>query len=677
MQQSIAGDSYKTFSGQREKLASLLGDATGIIEELSIHQFRETLRNLQQKVQNDSFKIMVVGTFKNGKSTFINSFLGEEILPAYSLPATAVINEVKYGEKKRAVLHFRDPLPQTLPHSLPDRSRRHMEQHGMNHIPPLEIPCEEIEDYVVIPMGKDPQEMLLESPYEKLELFWPLELLQNGVVIIDSPGLNEHATRTKVTMDYLTQADAILMILNAQALCSKTEMDFIENDLKGQGFSDPFFLINRFDTIPMREQEKMKQYAFLRLKEFTSFGNEGIHFVSSMNALDGKLDGDEEKLEGSGIPQFERQLSKFLTREKGKGKLAQPARELKQILNQEILYKLIPMQRKLLHTEINEIKERYEKAKPQLEELTMRKEQLHNRLALRIEQSRHEFRRVISRNVQDLIDLIPVWVEEYEPATKLGVIPSKEKTAAVVKEISDELARKCTEQQTQWRTKVLGPMVEEKAASIFESAESDVEQILNGIDQIQVDISGGEINANPVPTWQRVVGLASGVVLGDLGLAAAGGMNGLSKELAKTAALEFGAGFVLSLLGLFNPITIAAVLVGAFFLNWKQGQSNAMQKLRSSICDRVITALEENKEESVNKTVASIADKFNEIVTSIISSLDAEIQEVDNQVKGIIAEMEKGQENVEKRETVIDGCEAKIKALSSSLDELIFQLVKG
>ena len=104
-----------------------------------------------------------------------------------------------------------------------------MSKYGSGVVPPLEISYNEIEDYVVIPMGEDPKEMLLESPYEKVELFWPLELLKEGVEIIDSPGLNEATTRTRVTMDYLSKADAILFVLSADRLCSQDEMEFIEN----------------------------------------------------------------------------------------------------------------------------------------------------------------------------------------------------------------------------------------------------------------------------------------------------------------------------------------------------------------------------------------------------------------------------------------------------------------
>ena len=92
-------DNLKKFRYQREKLGGMLADASDVIRELNMTTAGDNLRSLGEKVNNDTFKIQVIGTFKNGKSTFINSLLGEPVLPAYALPCTAVINEVKYGEE--------------------------------------------------------------------------------------------------------------------------------------------------------------------------------------------------------------------------------------------------------------------------------------------------------------------------------------------------------------------------------------------------------------------------------------------------------------------------------------------------------------------------------------------------------------------------------------------------
>ena len=674
MGNNVNYDQYAKFRERQSQLAGMLNESAGIIADLNMTQFGSNLEKLSEKVHNDTFKIQIVGTFKNGKSTFINSILGEEILPAYALPCTAVINEVKWGEKKRAILHFCDPLPDHLPSGIPERALAHMKRHGMKKIPPIEIPYDEIEDYAVIPFDKDPKEMLLESPYEKIELFWPLELLKNGVEIIDSPGLNEHTTRTKVTMDYLSKADAILFVLNAQAICAANEMEFIENNLKEQGFTDPFFIVNRFDCIKSdREKAAMRKYVAAKLDGYTT--NE-IFYVSALLALEGKTDNDPEKYNSSGMKEFETRLSDYLTRQKGKAKLSQPARELKRILNDEALFKVIPRQRQMLSSSLDDIKTRYEDAKPRLAELKLKKDQLYNRMMLRVERAKPDIKRAVHKCYMEIADSVPVWVEEIEPATKPGLIPSKEKIAAIIGEISSVLSDNIEAYNNQWRKNVLEPLVKEKADSIIENAETDLSKIFDEIDSVNLELSGTADEVKKVPVWQRVVGVVGGLALGDIGMAFSGGVNGLSLELAKTAAFEVGAGFVLGLLGIFNPFTLAAVVVGAIVYNIGKGSSKAMKTIKDKVSEQVVDQIAGSAEDRANEITNSIISKFTDLAGQVTSAVDIEITETENQVKLIIEEMERGKENIEAKEVAISKSEEEIKAVSGRLDELIFQLVE-
>ena len=99
---------YSWFKTKRTELATLLQESSTVIKDLSMPQFSGNLKKLSQKVHSDTFKIQLVGTFKNGKSTFINALLGEDILPTRSLPCTAVVSEVKYGDTKKAILKICD-----------------------------------------------------------------------------------------------------------------------------------------------------------------------------------------------------------------------------------------------------------------------------------------------------------------------------------------------------------------------------------------------------------------------------------------------------------------------------------------------------------------------------------------------------------------------------------------
>lgn len=664
---------YADYKKKQSELAGLMDSAAGVISELNMNNYKQNLESLAEKVHNETFKIMVVGTFKNGKSTFINSFLGESVLPAYAIPTTAVINEVKWGKDKKAVVHFKNPLPETLPTTLPAKALEHISSFNKTDVPPLEIPYDEIESYAVIPFGSSPSEMILESPYEKIELFWPLPLLENGIEIIDSPGLNEHETRTKVTMDYLAKADAILFVLNSLAACSQEEMRFIENNLKSQGFTDPFFVVNRFDCIPEGQREIMKNFVNTKLKGYSS--NE-IHFVSALNALEGKQQNDDAKFEASGMKAFEERLSEFLTKEKGKAKLAQPARELKRILNDEALFKVIPSQRAILSTSLDEVKARYEKAQPALSDLKIKKEQVYNKLLLRIEQAKPEFRRAIAHNYTTLVDSIAAWVDETEPQTKIGLIPTKDKISAVTTEISDIVIEKIEDNQLEWKTSVLEPLIREKGDELLGSVEADVDAIFAEIDTINVDVSGKEYDTNAVPTWQRVAGVLGGLALGDLGLAFSGGMHGIGKEFVKTLALECGAYFILGALGLFNPVTFIAVIAAAILGNMWRGQNQAVEKIKLQMKDELIKQISETSEANTDNIVNSITEKFIEVSKLVTTALDTEITETENQIKVIIEEMDKGNENINERNNIISKCEEDAKELSGKLDNLIFSLVE-
>lgn len=662
------------FRVQKERLGGMLSDASEVINDLNMSSASENLDKLSKKVNNDTFKIQVIGTFSNGKSTVINSLLGEEVLPAYALPTTAVINEVKYGDNKEAILYFRDPLPENLPASLSVKALEHMKKHGMKNIPPLRISYNEIEDYVVIPMGEDPKEMLLESPYEKVELFWPLPMLKEGVEIIDSPGLNESDTRARVTMDYLSKADAILFVLAADHLCSKDEMEFVENYLNAYGFTDPFFVVNRFDLIQEREKERVIKFAEMKLAGFTT---NPIYCISAQKALDGVVKHDAGLIDESRITPFVTHLTNFLTKDKGKIKLSQPARELKRILNNEALYKVIPSQRAMLDSSLDEVRARYDAAKPQLEMLKSKKQQIIAKLQLRIEQSKTEFKRATYRNTVTVSEMVPGWIKEYTPQNRLGLIPTKSKIAAVVTEISEHITTKIEEQQKTWKNEVMLPLVKERSDYIFDSTEQDLTKLYSEIDAISIQMSGNdEVAPEPVPLWQRIAGAAAGALLLMPDLAIAGGLNGLTKELAKNVGIVIGTEVLLGLfIGFTNPFVLVGGIVAAI-LGGNFTSDAAMKKIKNMLGEAIVSKVSENADEGATKTSETIASILMDIANDISSAVDNEISQTEQLITGIIDEMRRGQANIDARKQVINSCETKIKALSTELDAFTFELIE-
>lgn len=110
-------------------------------------------------------------------------------------------------------------------------------------------------------------------------------------------------------------------------------MDFLKSKLKKKGCENLFYLINRFDIIDSEtDKQKVKNYAYSKLIEYTALGKNGIFFVSASDALEGKFKSDKKKYQNSGMPEFEKRLAEYLTNENGELKCSAIKKEVNKIM---------------------------------------------------------------------------------------------------------------------------------------------------------------------------------------------------------------------------------------------------------------------------------------------------------------------------------------------------------
>ena len=94
--------SYKeTVKGLTENLKSLLG----LSEEIASNTANYS--NIEETAE-EHFEVAIVGEFKRGKSTLINAMMGQEVLPADVLPATATLNRVTYSEEPYVQVEYKN-----------------------------------------------------------------------------------------------------------------------------------------------------------------------------------------------------------------------------------------------------------------------------------------------------------------------------------------------------------------------------------------------------------------------------------------------------------------------------------------------------------------------------------------------------------------------------------------
>lgn len=167
--------------------------------------------------------VLVMGEFKTGKSTFINTLLGEDVLVSDVAPATAVVTLLKFGPRKKVVLHYNDGQVQNYPYEKLS-----------------EITAE----------GNDEKQELREK-LSYVEVAYPNKLLEK-INLVDTPGLNVHKEKhIQSTTDFQQKADIVLWVFNAARNASRTEMEEIRS--LGERLK-PIAIVNRIDLIDEEEE---------------------------------------------------------------------------------------------------------------------------------------------------------------------------------------------------------------------------------------------------------------------------------------------------------------------------------------------------------------------------------------------------------------------------------------
>ena len=133
---------------------------------------------------------------------------------------------------------------------------------------------------------------------------------------MDSPGLEEDETRQKLTVRFLNECDAAIMVLSCLQLLTLQELKFVREELIGRGYDHIFYAVNYADHLT--EDDELDIWERVREK----IGNPDRTFIiSARDALNGRLHGDEISLANSRFPSLEKALETFLVRDRGYVKL--------------------------------------------------------------------------------------------------------------------------------------------------------------------------------------------------------------------------------------------------------------------------------------------------------------------------------------------------------------------
>lgn len=654
---------YEFFLEKQQQLLSLVQRQLQILRALGMKEIEENIRYLEERVSNLNFKVLVLGEFKRGKSTFINSLLRQSVLPAYSTPTTAIINEVKWGETPKALLHYRSSDTEI--------------------IPPQEIPIDEIESYVTIQDFNQSADELQDSQYEKVELFWPLELCRQGVEIIDSPGLNENVVRQQITMDYLGQVDAILFVLTCLQLGpSQSEKDVIDR-LHDYQHQDIFFICNFFNNIQEKEKQRTTNHALSQFSKFTNLEQNGIFFITASEALEGYEENNQDKIQKSGIQKVEQNLAQFLTKEKGRIKIQRSQKVLRDSMIRA--RDVIPEREAMLRTDVKTLEARYAAAQESLNKL----ERDRQNIILKISNTRSDLKDLVQSKARDFFDQaakkVDIWIGGYKVKAPIKLLSTdvfqlENAVKRIVDEVTKFLSSKVEAELKIWQKDVLQPFLssrlsdltndlDDKAQHFVTQVDATKMQIITGSTEIKLDniqVQGAKISA-----MERILAGISGFVMMDYGAAIMGGLFGY-QEMLKSLIPQLATVIVTVAIAGFNPWILIPAILGSASISGLFKAASLTEKAKETVAKEYANQIRMTNK--AGEMAQAVADKLGEIQTAVDQGLGNELQSIRTQVESVLTEKRAGQANVNGKLQELKSLQQELNQIDLALTELMQQI---
>ncbi len=302
---------------------------------------RERLDQLHAQMKNDKITVAFVAEFSRGKSELINAMFfagyGRRIMPASAGRTTMCPTELGYDPETPPCLRLLPIETRLQPQSLLDWRQvpEKWEHVDLDTTDPKQLARSIQKVAEVRRVTQDeaaalgfwhedaPEDNPLPGPDGMVDVpRWrhalvnmPHPLLRQGLVILDTPGLNAIGAEPELTVSLLPQAQAVVFILAADTGVTKSDLAIWRQHLSGLGESQASRLVvlNKIDTMwdALSSPEQVQlQIAAQRTDsaEILGLASRQVLAVSAQKGLLAKISRDKALLQASNLLELENAL---------------------------------------------------------------------------------------------------------------------------------------------------------------------------------------------------------------------------------------------------------------------------------------------------------------------------------------------------------------------------------
>lgn len=626
---------YTTYQGMVSQVSASLTELEKVCKKLKLEKSREDLQKSRDRLASHKFSVGVMGEFKRGKSTVINSMLEKEIMPSDILPCSATMNRVTYDLQPHVEMKMVDGSVK-------------------------EISVDDLVHYVT-KLNSENESRAAEV--KEAVVYYPCKFCQNGVDIVDTPGLNDDERMNKICEEVIPKLDAVIMVITPDNPFSMSEAEFVRSKLMASDLSRLIFLVNKIDTIRRAEDrervvadikqriqdsvlEKMaelygegsREYQDAKLK----LGSIRIYPISALDALDGKVGGDKKLLEQSGTIPFEEALTHMLTEERGALELGMPLNVIQRVSVEAT--KSAMTRKDALELNGEEFEKRQREALAKIQEMREKKKGEAKRLSSRsveikgqLERQVMDFYPELEKKLKQVVDGVSI-----DPKELSGNAGQENAAERLKKAVSDEMQSS------------MAMMTEKIQVQLEEIIGKEVVRLGQFMEKVSSQIDALQVNLNPNKgsfDKSELAAFVGDTLLGGLGI---GGMVSGYKNAGVKGALAgggiswvatFSMAFLLasmSVVGL--PLAVISCAVGNSAGKFFTGKlfsadigQRRLEELRSGIKGQIhrMVAEMQGRRELENWVQELIDGRFQELTDNMEAECERMLQETESTMDSI------------------------------------------
>lgn len=267
-------ETYSSTKTTHELISYVKDKLVALLEHIDQETFKEHYEIVDRylKTIEENFLLVIFGEYNAGKSSFINAFLGEEILATGITPTTVTINIISYGKTARQEIVFHDGAHEAV------SDDEALKQHFTD------------------------EDWLRKVAY--IRTFYPSNKLDN-IDVIDTPGLNSLFTyHEEAALNFVNKADAILWLFHPQQGGSESEKEYLAK-IKEYGKSIIGVVSHKDSVKADKDIALLKDFIQDNFGEFI----DQVFAVSSRQALQSIKLEDQGGYKDSGLDEIEDYLT--------------------------------------------------------------------------------------------------------------------------------------------------------------------------------------------------------------------------------------------------------------------------------------------------------------------------------------------------------------------------------